>query len=73
MNRNRILFIRRNAPFFKGLFFYMYFILLVAPRNVLNYIRTGHKEFIKWLFKAIWWNITHGENSFELGYPINKI
>jgi len=73
MNRNRILFIRRNAPFFKGLFFYVYFVVMVAPRNVLNYIKTGHKNFIKWLFKAIWWNITHSKDSFELGYPINKL
>jgi len=73
MNRNRILFIRRNAPFFKGLFFYVYFVVLVAPRNIISYIKAGHKDFIKWLFKAIWWNVVHKTDSKELGYPISRL
>jgi GT2 family glycosyltransferase len=73
MNRNRILFIRRNAPVFEGSIFYIYFVLIVAPRNVLNYIKTRHVNFIKWLFKAIWWNITQKKDSTKLGYPINII
>jgi len=70
MNRNRILFIRRNAPAAARFFFYGYFIALVAPRNVLKYIKINHKDFIGWLFKAIWWNITQSKNSKKLGYPI---
>jgi GT2 family glycosyltransferase len=70
MNRNRILFIRRNASLGARLFFYIYFVALVAPRNVLNYIKMGHKDFIGWLFKAIWWNITQSKDSKKLGYPI---
>ena len=34
MNRNRILFIRRNAPYFKRFVFYFYFMLTVFPRNI---------------------------------------
>lgn len=71
MNRNRILFIRRNAPVWAALVFYCYFTLLVAPRNVLKYIKSGHKEFARWLFKAIWWNICEKKDSTKLGYPIN--
>jgi len=48
MNRNRILFIRRNAPFLKRIIFYFYFILLVVPRNVLSYIRNKNYDFMKW-------------------------
>jgi GT2 family glycosyltransferase len=70
MNRNRILFIRRNAPLPECLFFYVYFVAFVAPRNILKYIKIGHKEFIGWLFRAIWWNITQSKNSKKLGYPI---
>lgn len=73
MNRNRILFIRRNAPFFKLFIFWIYFILLVTPRNVLGYIKAKNWYFISMLFKAIWWNVTHGKNSSNLGYPINSI
>jgi GT2 family glycosyltransferase len=70
MNRNRILFIRRNAPLGSRLFFYVYFILIVTPRNIIKYITGGHSDFIKWLFKAIWWNITQSKDSKKLGYPL---
>jgi len=70
MNRNRILFIRRNAPFQARLFFYIYFMCLVVPRNIIAYKKKGYKGFAKQLFNAIWWNITQGVNSTKLGYPI---
>lgn len=70
MNRNRILFIRRNAPLFARIFFYFYFTLIVAPRNVLNYLRSKHKGFTGLLLKAMWWNVTENVNSTNLGYPI---
>ena len=73
MNRNRILFIRRNAPLFARLVFYCHFGLLVAPRNILNYIKEGRKDLLIQLLRAIWWNITHKKTSTDLGYPINKI
>jgi GT2 family glycosyltransferase len=73
MNRNRILFIRRNAPFFKRLVFYAYFKLVVVPRNIISYIKDKNYNFIPILFKAVWWNITHSKNSKDLGYPINSI
>lgn len=70
MNRNRILFIRRNAPLFARLFFYVYFTVFVATRNVVRYLKTGHKDFTGWLLKAIWWNISQKKDSMKLGYPI---
>ena len=73
MNRNRILFTRRNAPFFKKLLFYPYFILLVVPRNILAYIKDKNYTFITMLLKAVWWNFTHSKNSKNLGYPIKSI
>jgi GT2 family glycosyltransferase len=71
MNRNRILFIRRNAPLFARLFFYIYFTCIVTPRNILSYTKKGYKGFATLLFKAIWWNITQPINSTKLGYPID--
>lgn len=68
MNRNRILFIRRNAPFLKAVCFYIYFLLIVTPRNLLTYIREKNYNFIKQLFNAIWWNLTNGINSKQLGF-----
>jgi len=70
MNRNRILFTRRNAPALAALFFYIYFTLLVAPRNILGYLKSGNARFTKYLFKAIWWNITHKKDSPELGIKL---
>jgi GT2 family glycosyltransferase len=70
MNRNRILFIRRNAPLQARLFFYIYFMCLVVPRNIMAYKKKGYSGFTKQLLNAIWWNITQGVNSTKLGYPI---
>ena len=70
MNRNRILFIRRNAPLQAKFIFYIYFIGLVAPRNILSYIKKGYHGFTKQLLNAIWWNITETVDSNKLGYPI---
>jgi len=72
MNRNRILFIRRNAPAFKKILFYGYFISVVTPRNVIRYIKEKQYSFIPVLFKAIAWNITHSKDSMDPGYPISK-
>jgi GT2 family glycosyltransferase len=72
MNRNRILFIRRNAPSALAVMvFYIYFLLVVTPRNIINYSRKGYKGFTGLLLKAIWWNLTHNKGSMDLGYPLN--
>nr|WP_294945888.1 glycosyltransferase family 2 protein [uncultured Mucilaginibacter sp.] len=73
MNRNRILFIRHNAPAFKAFVFYIYFALMVVPRNIVNYIKDKRYNFIGILFRAVWWNIIHKKTSTELGYTINKV
>ncbi len=70
MNRNRILFERRNASSFQFLVFSIYFIILVAPRNIIYYIKQRQSGFIKWLLKAVWWNITNDVKSNKLGYPL---
>jgi GT2 family glycosyltransferase len=71
MNRNRILFIRRNAPILARYIFYIYFVSIVTPRNILLYIKKRYKGFTLLLLKAIWWNITEKTDSKNLGYPIN--
>ncbi len=68
MNRNRILFIRRNAPLLKAICFYIYFLLIVTPRNIISYLKEKNYGFIKQLLRAIWWNLTNGINSNHLGY-----
>ncbi len=68
MTRNRILFIRRNAPAFSRILFFLHFFLLVSPRNLLNYIIGQRPDLRKQFFRAIWWNIRHKTDSRELGY-----
>ncbi|SKA17030.1 glycosyltransferase family 2 protein [Sediminibacterium ginsengisoli] len=68
MNRNRILYIRRNAAWYQRPVFYFYFTFVVMPRNILNYIREEQFDFINQLFRALWWNITHSVNSNYTGF-----
>jgi GT2 family glycosyltransferase len=70
MNRNRILFIRRNADFSHRLFFYLYFIAFVTPRNILKYLKEGNKAYIAVLFRAIKWNINNKTTSPLLGFTL---
>jgi GT2 family glycosyltransferase len=72
MNRNRILFIRRNCSLTVRTVFCIYFILLVTPRNIVSYIKNRQWGFIRVLLRAIAWNITNSINSKNLGYKINK-
>ncbi len=73
MNRNRILFIRRNADALSCLIFHLHFLFLVVPRNLISYFLNNRSDLINQLFKAIWWNITHKKSSLDLGYDIKKI
>lgn len=70
MNRNRILFIRKNAPPLTFFIFCCYFLLLVMPRNLLHYIRNKEYSFIPVFFKAITWHFSNKPDSKYLGYPL---
>lgn len=72
MNRNRILFIRRNCPLSTRAIFWPYYVLVVTPRNILNYIRQKQWNFIAVLLKAIAWNLTNSTTSDNLGYPVKR-
>jgi GT2 family glycosyltransferase len=71
MNRNRILFIRRNANSFQKLVFYFHFLFLVTPRNIFTYLKEGQYQFIPLLFRAILLNVKNGIDSQELGYRLS--
>ncbi|WP_025761282.1 glycosyltransferase family 2 protein [Dyadobacter tibetensis] len=70
MNRNRILFIRRNTTPLTTIVFGLYFLLLVSPRNIIGYIRSGNYQYISVFFKAILWNFKNATNSQELGFTL---
>jgi GT2 family glycosyltransferase len=72
MNRNRILFIRRNATLAQRIFFYCYFVIFVTPRNFLKYVREGNFGFITVLLRAIIWNLKNKTDSEDLGFKLNN-
>lgn len=57
MTRNRILFIRRNAPLFPRIVFYFHFLFLVIPRNLLGYLIEGSWGHARQFLRGIWWNL----------------
>lgn len=72
MNRNRILFVRRNSPAGARLAFWPYFLFLVLAKNMVGYVRERQWSFIPVLFRAVAWNIFNGVNSCKLGYSIKR-
>jgi len=72
MNRNRILFIRRNCSYTTLFIFWLYFLAVVTPRNMISYARQNRWNFIKVLFRAIVWNFTNNINSSNLGLRLNQ-
>ncbi len=69
MNRNRILFIRKNTSWFNYMLFCCYFLFLVVPRNIFKYLKNGDYDFIPVLFKAIIWHLYNKTSSKYLGFP----
>lgn len=70
MNRNRILFIRKNTSLTTFAIFCIYFLLLVVPRNLLSYLIHREYHFIPVFLRAVTWHFTNAANSNNLGYPI---
>ena len=72
MNRNRILFIRKNAPGFRFFVFCCYFTLAVLPRNIIQYIRNKEYHFIPVFWSAITWHFKNKPDSENLGFPLTR-
>ena len=66
MNRNRILFIRRNTSLPTLIIFCLHFFILVLPRNLYRYLTKGRMDLAKEFFNAIWWNISHTKESKDI-------
>lgn len=57
LNRNRILFMRRNYSYLSLWGFCTFFIFVTIPKHVLTYISTAQWEHLTAFRKAIWWHI----------------
>lgn len=72
MNRNRILFIRKNASSGTFFIFSLYFLFAVTPRNLVQYLVNKEYNFIPVFFRAILWHFTNKADSKHLGFPLNR-
>ncbi len=70
MTRNRMLFIRKNTGLLTTFLFCIYYIAIACPKQVYLYAKKGRKDLIRWLFKGVFWNLTHSKNSTDLGFKI---
>lgn len=66
LNRNRVLFMRRNHGGPKHLLFLAYWYLVVTPKNVLQYWMRGDTENLRAFLLSLWWHINpNADNRYE--------
>jgi len=70
MNRNRILFIRKNTDTVTFSIFCLYFLLMVVPRNLFSYVKNKEFNFVPFFIKSILWHFSNSVDSKNLGYPV---
>lgn len=59
MNRNRLIFVRRNAKMLTALVSFIFYTCFALPANILKFMLNGELKFISKIVKAYFWNITH--------------
>ncbi len=59
INRNRILFMRRNRNGLQIALFSLFLIFFTIPKNILSFLIKGEWAHIRAFCRAIWWNISH--------------
>jgi len=55
LTRNRILFMRRNAPWPALLVFATYFVFFTVPKNTLQFLIKGQRQHLRSFWKGILW------------------
>jgi GT2 family glycosyltransferase len=59
LNRNRILFMRRNVKGWPLVVFTLYFTLFTVPKNTLKYLYNNESNHLKAFWKGLAWNWSH--------------
>ncbi|MBC7867852.1 MAG: glycosyltransferase family 2 protein [Gloeobacteraceae cyanobacterium ES-bin-316] len=59
LNRNRILYIRRNSNKNQLILFYMFYLFAAMPKNIFIFIANGQLKHLRNYLNAIAWNLTH--------------
>lgn len=72
INRNRILFMRRNKTT-KDLFaFTLFLIFATIPKNALMFVLKGQFDHLSAFLKGIWWNVQHRNADIQPTPPAKK-
>lgn len=56
MTRNRLLFMRRNAPLWSWMSFLFFWLLVVVPIHSLRYLFRGQREHLKAFYRGMAWH-----------------
>ena len=63
LNRNRILYIRRNSNAVQLSIFYFYYFLIAMPKSIFSFLIRGQLNHLLIYLKAIAWNFKHSSFS----------
>jgi GT2 family glycosyltransferase len=55
LTRNRILFMRRNMPWYSLAVFSLYLVLFTVPKNTLTFLARGQRDHLRSFWRAIFW------------------
>lgn len=73
LTRNRILYMRWNAPHTTLVFFWLFFLLVALPKNLWAFLRQKDYANARAFVAGIRWNFAHGIASKQLGYKFNQL
>jgi GT2 family glycosyltransferase len=65
LNRNRILFMRRNKNLLQITLFYIFLAFATVPKNTIVFILKGQWDHLKAFYRAIYWNLTNPKKSAQ--------
>ena len=57
LTRNRILFMRRNKPYYAQFIFFVFFFLFSVPKNTMAFMLKNNSKHIRYFYLALIWNI----------------
>ncbi len=63
--RNRLYYMRRNAPPVQREVFLLYFALISAPKNSFHFLFTRRFDYLKAFWRGLWWNLTYQPTTHE--------
>nr|WKN34460.1 glycosyltransferase family 2 protein [Tunicatimonas sp. TK19036] len=73
MTRNRLLFMRRNYRGISLIFFWLYFLLIAAPKNAFQLMIQNDWKNIGALWAGVRWNLSSSIKSERIGYKFDHL